>query len=68
MIFANVTIDYGNMLMGLVGGLAIFLFGMDQMTSTLKILAGDRMKALLAKLTTNRLKGVVTGALVTSVI
>ena len=68
MILANITIDYGHMLMGLAGGLAIFLFGMDQMTSTLKILAGDRMKALLAKLTTNRLKGVLTGAFVTSVI
>jgi phosphate:Na+ symporter len=68
MILANITIDYGNMAMGLLGGLAIFLFGMDQMTSTLKILAGERMKGLLAKLTTNRLKGVLTGALVTSVI
>jgi len=68
MTLASFTIDYGNMLMGLVGGLAIFLFGMDLMTSTLKIVAGDRMKGLLAKLTTNRFKGVLTGAFITSVI
>ncbi|MEQ9410651.1 MAG: Na/Pi cotransporter family protein [Fuerstiella sp.] len=64
----NDSADYGTMLMGLFGGLAIFLFGMEQMTSTLKVLAGERMKGLLGRLTSNRFKGVFAGAFVTSVI
>ena len=48
--------------MNLFGGLAIFLFGMEQMTDALKIAAGDRMKNLLARLTTNRFKAVFAGA------
>ena len=38
------------------------------MTDALKVLAGDRMKLVLARLTTNRLKAVFAGAFVTSVI
>ncbi|MCA9195017.1 MAG: Na/Pi cotransporter family protein [Planctomycetales bacterium] len=56
------------MMMELLGGLAIFLYGMDQMTSTLRLVAGERMKAVLASLTANRFKGVLAGAFVTSVI
>ena len=55
-------------LMRLVGGLAIFLFGMDLMTDALKVIAGTRMKDVLAKLTKNRISGVFAGAFVTSVI
>ncbi|MGB6042526.1 MAG: Na/Pi cotransporter family protein, partial [Pirellulales bacterium] len=58
----------GVMAMSLLGGLAIFLFGMEQMTGTLKKIAGERTKALLGMLTTNRFKGVFAGAIVTSVI
>ncbi|MCB9921126.1 MAG: Na/Pi cotransporter family protein [Planctomycetaceae bacterium] len=54
--------------MGLVGGLALFLFGIDQMSAALKLIAGDGMKKVLAKLTTNRFKGVVAGALVTAIV
>ncbi len=61
-------ISWGNMAMQLFGGLAIFLFGMEQMATALKKVAGDRMKAILAKLTTNRVMGMLTGAFVTSVI
>ena len=42
------------MAMSLFGGLALFLFGMEQMSTSLKAVAGDRMKSILAKLTTNR--------------
>jgi phosphate:Na+ symporter len=56
------------LLMGLAGGLALFLFGMEQMTQSLKSVAGGRMKAFLTRLTTNRWMGVVTGAFVTAVI
>lgn len=56
------------LLFGLLGGLALFLYGLEQMTRALKSLAGDRMKAILARLTANRFLGVVTGAFVTVVI
>lgn len=53
---------------GLVGGLALFLFGMDIMTRALKQVAGDYMKNTLAKMTSNRFVGVATGAAVTAII
>jgi hypothetical protein len=56
------------LLMGLVGGLALFLYGMEQMAGALKAIAGSRMRTVLASLTSNRFMGVVTGALVTATI
>lgn len=53
---------------GLLGGLALFLFGMDVMTQALKSAAGDFMKDVLGRLTRNRFLGVGTGVLVTAVI
>jgi len=61
-------IDWVTMGMGLFGGLALFLFGMDQMADALKAVAGERMKDILARLTTNRVMGALTGAFVTAVI
>ena len=60
--------NWWNMGMKLFGGLALFLFGMEQMADALKAVAGERMKIILAKLTTNRFMGAVTGAFVTAVI
>ncbi|MBP94442.1 NAD+ kinase [Candidatus Poribacteria bacterium] len=65
---ARDVIDWFSMIIGLLGGLALFLFGMEQMSSAIKAVAGDQMKNLLAKLTTNRLAGAATGAGVTAVI
>ncbi|MET0069314.1 MAG: Na/Pi cotransporter family protein [Candidatus Thiodiazotropha sp.] len=65
---ADAGIEWGVMGMKLFGGLALFLFGMEQMADALKAVAGDRMKNILAKLTTNRIMGAVTGAFVTAVI
>ncbi len=62
------TLQFGALTMGLFGGLALFLFGMEQMSDALKLLAGDRMKSVLAKLTTNRFTGAFAGALVTAVV
>lgn len=53
---------------GLLGGLALFLFGMDVMTQALKSAAGDYMKDVLSKLTRNRFVGVGMGAFVTAII
>ncbi len=59
---------WGVMTMQLFGGLALFLFGMDQMSDALKAVAGDKMKLILRKLTSNRFMGAATGAAVTAVI
>ena len=43
---------------GLLGGLALFLYGMQMMSSGLEDAAGNRMKSILEKLTSNRFLGV----------
>ena len=53
---------------GLVGGLAIFLLGMEQMTESLRVVAGDRLRGVLVRLTKNRFIGLLTGAGITAVI
>jgi phosphate:Na+ symporter len=60
--------EWGVMAMQMFGGLALFLFGMEQMAEALKAVAGERMKSILAKLTANRFAGAATGAFVTAVI
>jgi phosphate:Na+ symporter len=52
----------------LLGGLALFLYGMEKMTDGLKAAAGKQMNTLLAKLTRNPVSGAVTGTVVTAVI
>ncbi|UCB55813.1 MAG: Na/Pi cotransporter family protein [Thiotrichales bacterium] len=64
----SIQMDWLNMGMRLFGGLALFLFGMEQMAAALKAVAGERMKIILARLTTNRFMGAVTGAFVTAII
>jgi phosphate:Na+ symporter len=56
------------MTINLLGGLALFLYGMEKMTDGLKAAAGKQMNVLLAKLTGNPVSGAVTGAVVTAVI
>ena len=55
-------------LLGLLGGLGMFLFGMNLMSSGLEAAAGERMKKLMEKLTDTTLKGVVIGTLITALI
>ena len=55
-------------LLSLLGGLSLFLYGMHMMSSGLEMAAGDRMKTILEKLTSNRFLGVSVGALITAVI
>ncbi|MCB1229967.1 MAG: Na/Pi cotransporter family protein [Verrucomicrobiae bacterium] len=62
------TFEIGPLVMGLLGGLALFLFGMDQMTRGLRLVAGARMRKFLSRLTTNPLKGAFAGAVTTAVI
>jgi len=56
------------MIISLLGGLGLFLFGMKMMGEGLEKAAGDRLKALLEVLTKNRFMGVVIGAVVTAII
>ena len=53
---------------GLLGGLAIFIFGMNMMSDCLQKVAGEKMKSVLAVLTKNPLMGVLAGALATAVL
>ncbi len=53
---------------GLIGGLALFLFGMNIMTRALKQVAGNSMKSILARMTGNRFRGLVAGASITAII
>ncbi len=55
-------------LFGLFGGLAIFIYGMNLMSENLQKAAGDKMKAILALLTKNPVLGVLAGALTTAVL
>ena len=55
-------------ILGLIGGLAMFLYGMDLMGDSLKKLAGGKMESILAKLTSNRAKGFSLGFIVTAII
>lgn len=55
-------------ILSLLGGLALFLYGMQMMGNGLEAAAGDRLKQILEKLTSNRFLGVIVGALVTAVI
>jgi len=64
----NSSINFGLMLINLLGGLALFLYGMHKMTEALKILAGERVKGILARLTTNRFSAAFAGASVTAII
>lgn len=53
---------------GLVGGLAMFLFGMNSMSDALQKAAGEKMKKILGFLTKNPVMGALAGALVTAVL
>lgn len=53
---------------GLIGGLALFLFGMNSMSDALQKAAGEKMKKILGFLTRNPVMGALAGALVTAVL
>ncbi|MBQ8636892.1 MAG: Na/Pi cotransporter family protein [Clostridia bacterium] len=55
-------------ILGLIGGLVLFLYGMDLMGDSLKKLAGGKLESILARLTSTRWKGFLLGLVVTAVI
>ena len=56
------------LVLGMLGGLAIFLFGMDFSAEGLQKAAGDRMRNILGKLTNDRFMGVIAGTLTTAAV
>ncbi|MPW25925.1 Na/Pi cotransporter family protein [Alkalibaculum sp. M08DMB] len=54
-----------DMIIGLIGGLGLFIYGMHIMSDGLKAVAGDRMKRLLEILTNNRIMAIFVGTIVT---
>ena len=52
----------------LLGGLALFLYGMQTMSSELEDAAGNRMKKILERLTANRWSGILVGLVITALI
>ncbi|HIU95762.1 MAG TPA: Na/Pi cotransporter family protein [Candidatus Copromorpha excrementipullorum] len=62
------NVEAVQMIMTLVGGLALFIFGMNFMSDGLQKAAGDKMRTILAMLTRNPVLGVLAGALVTAVL
>ena len=55
-------------ILSLLGGLALFLYGMQMTSSGLEAAAGAKMKILLERLTANRFMGVLVGAAITAAI
>ena len=61
----NETVE---IIFGLLGGLAIFLYGMNLMSDSLQKVAGEKMRTILGMLTKNPLLGVLSGAMLTAVL
>ncbi|NGM16518.1 Na/Pi cotransporter family protein [Eggerthellaceae bacterium zg-893] len=64
----NKAVDMFETLLGLLGGLALFLFGMNLMSERLQKVAGEKMRNILGLMTKNPVFGVLAGALVTAVL
>ncbi|NQV29724.1 MAG: Na/Pi symporter [Candidatus Marinimicrobia bacterium] len=62
------AISWWVLIMTLFGGLALFLYGMEKMSSGMKKAAGDKMRSILSALTNNRYMGLLVGAFVTMII
>jgi phosphate:Na+ symporter len=62
----SANLNWTTLALGLAGGLALFLIGMDLMTQSLKALTGFRLQKILSKLSANRFAGAATGAITTA--
>ncbi len=65
---ATTSLALWPLIVGLFGGLALFLYGMDKMAEALKAVAGERMRSILGRLTSHRIAGALTGAFVTAIL
>ncbi|HZK27825.1 MAG TPA: Na/Pi cotransporter family protein [Thermoclostridium sp.] len=62
------TIDILRIVFGLLGGVAIFLYGMNMLSEGLQKVAGDKLRHIISVLTNNPVLGILVGALVTAII
>ncbi len=60
--------NYAEMIIPFIGGLALFIYGMNIMAQGLQNAAGSKMKSILEALTQNKLMGIAIGALVTAIV
>ncbi len=60
--------SYSSIIIPFIGGLAMFIYGMNIMAEGLQNAAGSKMKNILEALTQNKLMGIILGALVTAII
>ena len=60
------NLDIVQLVIGVAGGLAIFLIGLNQLTDSLQAVAGDRMRTYLERMTANRVTGLFSGVVVTT--
>jgi phosphate:Na+ symporter len=66
MIYAS--INYGDSLMFVFGGLALFIFGINMMSEQLKAAAGNKLKLIIERTTNTPLKGILVGIFLTILI
>ena len=66
--WGNIMNEKLQIIFGLLGGLAVFIYGMNMMSECLQKAAGEKMKSILALLTKNPVLGVIAGALTTAVL
>jgi phosphate:Na+ symporter len=62
------SIKWTALIFGLLGGLAIFLIGMEMMTEALRLIVGGKARKVIERLTSNRFTGLLTGAGITAVV
>ena len=62
------TQDYVMVSLKLLGALGLLIYGMKMMSEALQKVAGPQLRHILAKMTTNRLTGMLTGTMVTSIV
>ena len=59
---------YFDVLLKVIGGLGLFLYGMDKMSTGMQQIAGQRLKKILGALTTNRIMAILVGIFVTALV
>jgi phosphate:Na+ symporter len=62
------SIEWSPLFLGLFAGLALFLYGLELLSDGLKTIAGNQLKNLLERFTSNRIKAALTGGLITALV
>ncbi|MCA9778083.1 MAG: Na/Pi cotransporter family protein [Candidatus Eremiobacteraeota bacterium] len=64
----RLMVELGPLITGLLGGIALFLHGMESLTSSLSSVAGGRMQTFLGRVTSSPLRGAMAGAILTAIL